>query len=73
LRNKCRDPTADSIRLYIRIKSASGVETIFDIDVRVGASEEAKVRRKDLLIDPQKNTKRISRDGRVAELGGQRG
>jgi hypothetical protein len=26
-----------------------------------------------LLIDPQKNTKRISRDGRVAELGGQRG
>jgi hypothetical protein len=36
------EPTADSIRAQTRIESASGVETISEIGMRVGASEKAK-------------------------------
>jgi hypothetical protein len=42
LKEKYRNPTADSIGIYTRIESASGVETIVEIDVKVGAPGKAK-------------------------------
>jgi hypothetical protein len=66
LKEECGDPMADSIRVHIRIESASGVETIGDLDVRVRASGKTKGRRNDLLltsqllIDAQKQKQRTS-------------
>jgi hypothetical protein len=60
-------------------ESASEAETIGEIGVNVGASEKAKAASEGFigpsqwLISPQRQKQRISREGRVGELGGLRG